>query len=42
MKKAIIYTRVSTHNQDTKMQLLKLKEYANNHDYDVIAILEDI
>jgi len=41
-KKVIIYARVSTKNQDTQMQLLKLKEYAKNHDFDVIAILEDI
>lgn len=41
-KKVIIYARVSTKNQDTKMQLLKLQEYAKNHQFDVIAVLEDV
>lgn len=41
-KKIIIYARVSTKNQDTQSQLLKLKEYCENHDYLVVEILEDI
>jgi len=41
-KKVIIYARVSTKSQDTQMQLLKLKEYAKNHNLDVVAILEDV
>jgi len=42
IKKVIIYARVSTKNQDTDAQLLKLKEYCKNHNYQVVQILEDI
>ena len=42
MKKVIIYTRVSTKDQSTESQLLKLKEYCKNHNYLVVAIYEDI
>ena len=41
-KKIIIYARVSTKNQDTQSQLLKLKEYCRNHNYKIVEILEDI
>jgi len=41
-KRVIIYARVSTKNQDTDAQLLKLKEYCKNHNYQVVQILEDI
>lgn len=42
MKKVIIYTRVSTKDQSTESQLLKLKGYCKNHNYLVVAIYEDI
>lgn len=42
MKKVIIYARVSTSNQDTQSQLLKLKEFCKNHNYEIVEILEDI
>lgn len=42
MKKVIIYTRVSTKDQSTESQLLKLKEYCKNHNYKVVAKYEDI
>lgn len=35
-KKAIIYTRVSTKNQNPEMQLHDLKEYANKRNFDVL------
>lgn len=41
-KKVIIYARVSTKNQDTQSQLLKLQQYCKNHDYNVVEILEDV
>jgi DNA invertase Pin-like site-specific DNA recombinase len=41
-KRVIIYARVSTKNQDTKSQLLKLQEYCKNHSYKIVDILEDI
>ena len=41
MKKVIIYTRVSTKDQTTESQLLKLNEYCKNHDYKVVAKYED-
>ena len=41
MKKVIIYTRVSTKDQTTESQLLKLDEYCKNHDYLVVAKFED-
>ena len=41
-KKVIIYARVSTKNQDTQSQLLKLKEYCKNHNYQIVEILEDV
>ena len=40
-KKIIIYTRVSTKDQNTESQILKLKEYCKNHNYQVVAIFED-
>ncbi len=42
MKKIIIYTRVSTKDQTTESQILKLDEYCKNHDYKVVAKYEDI
>ena len=42
MKKVIIYARVSTKDQSTESQLLKLEEYCKNHDYLIVAKYEDI
>ena len=41
-KKVVIYARISTKNQDTQSQLLKLKEYCKNHNYKIVDTLEDI
>jgi|SaaInlStandDraft_7_1057024.scaffolds.fasta_scaffold87457_1 DNA invertase Pin-like site-specific DNA recombinase len=40
--KIIIYTRVSTKNQDIEMQISKLKEYCKNHNYEIINIFQDV
>jgi len=40
-KKILIYARVSTKNQDTVSQLLKLQEYCKNHNYEIVKIFED-
>jgi len=41
-KRVIIYTRVSTKNQDTEAQILKLKKYCKNNNYQIVKIFEDI
>jgi DNA invertase Pin-like site-specific DNA recombinase len=41
-KKVAIYTRVSTDEQKTDMQLMDLKEYVNRRCYDIFNLYEDI
>jgi DNA invertase Pin-like site-specific DNA recombinase len=41
-KKVAIYTRVSTDEQKTDMQLMDLKEYINRRGYDIFNLYEDI
>jgi DNA invertase Pin-like site-specific DNA recombinase len=41
-KKVAIYTRVSTDEQKTDMQLMDLKEYVNRRGYDIFNLYEDI
>jgi DNA invertase Pin-like site-specific DNA recombinase len=41
-KKVAIYTRVSTDEQKTDMQLMDLKEYVNRRGYEVFNFYEDI
>jgi DNA invertase Pin-like site-specific DNA recombinase len=41
-KKVAIYTRVSTDEQKTDLQLMDLKEYINRRGYDIFNLYEDI
>jgi len=41
MKKAVIYSRVSTFKQDYKRQLIDLQDYAKKNDYEVAATFTD-
>lgn len=41
-KKVAIYTRVSTDEQKTDLQLMDLKEYVNRRGYDIFNFYEDI
>jgi DNA invertase Pin-like site-specific DNA recombinase len=41
MKRAAIYTRVSTKRQDTATQLLQLKEVAERSGFDLVGLYED-
>jgi DNA invertase Pin-like site-specific DNA recombinase len=41
-KKVALYTRVSTDEQKTDMQLMDLKEYVNRRGYDIFNLYEDI
>lgn len=42
MKKAIIYTRVSTVNQDTQRQINDLQEWATANKYEVVKVFQDV
>lgn len=42
MKKAVIYSRVSTDKQDFERQLKDLQEYAKQNDYDVVRSFTDV
>jgi DNA invertase Pin-like site-specific DNA recombinase len=42
LKKVALYTRVSTDEQKTDLQLLDLKEYVQRREYEIFNIYEDI
>src|SRR5438874_8026196 len=42
LKKVALYTRVSTDEQKTDLQLMDLKEYVQRREYEIFNIYEDI
>ena len=41
MKKAVIYSRVSTENQEFQRQTTELNEFAMDNKYDVVRVFEE-
>jgi len=42
MKRALIYTRVSTDDQEAENQIAQLKEYSSNQDWKVVDVIVDV